>query len=162
MTLFQKKTNLDVLIFDLDETLIDWRHNKLFPRVAYYLDQLKACGYILAIASYNSNAEYYLDHYGIKHLFDIIEYTSVSRSPILQSNRNNVLVPNNIFFHQDNKYEMLKNIISKTQKPSSRMLFFDDQKRFVQTAESIGIKGIVVSCNGLVLRNIKKGLSYFD
>lgn len=65
-----KLAHIDLVIFDLDETLIDWVHGKLFPDVPYVLKGLRKAGYKVALASYNSAADQMLRKFGIRHYFD--------------------------------------------------------------------------------------------
>jgi FMN phosphatase YigB (HAD superfamily) len=165
---FKKLNNLDLIIFDMDETLINWKTAQLFPNVDIYLDGLKKAGYKLAISSYNALTEECLTDFGIIDFFDIIEYQELSHSWFreqLSAEKEgiyeNVIWQGNVS-KMDNKETMLSNILYKLNIPAERTLFFDDQNRFLVVAKSLGIKGYNVKNTGLTLEKLVNGLAQFD
>jgi HAD superfamily phosphatase (TIGR01681 family) len=165
---FEKLNNLELIIFDMDETLIDWTNAQLFPYIDVYLKALKEAGYKLAIASYNSLTEECLDEFHIKQYFDIIEHQDLSRSWFKQQLSaekegiyENVIWQGNVT-ESDNKEKMLLNILTELNIPAEKTLFFDDQKRFVAMAKSLGIKGYNVNNSGLTLEKLTQGLAQFS
>lgn len=133
------KTNIDLIIFDLDETLIKTKGSSIYVYkfVEPLLKYLKSKNVKIALASYNTEAIFILDNLNIHHYFDIIEYE-------------------NWYHKMDYKEKMLKNILYRSKVSPNKILFLDDQKPFLSTAENIGIMTRLMK-NG----NIKECLDGF-
>lgn len=118
--------SISFVIFDLDETLVCPRRG-LLENVTCILDKLKNKGYVLGIASYNPYAERVLHKYDIKHYFDYIEYEDYRKQQRI-----------------DMKERMLSNILMQSKVPSEKVLFVDDQVRFLNTAKKLGMSVCLV------------------
>jgi HAD superfamily phosphatase (TIGR01681 family) len=115
-------SNISLIIFDLDETLICSKTRSLLYNVKDILQRLKNTGFIIGLASYNAYADRILEKHKIKHFFDYIEYEDTRGVK-----------------HLDMKKNMLNNIIHKSGIPSEECLFLDDQMRFLDTAKDLGM-----------------------
>lgn len=154
--MIMKLDNLDLIIFDLDETLVDWTTQQLFPEVVQIITELKSSGYKLGLASYNGAAGQLLRNFGIYEMFDVIEYENVRNifsDKMFDDVENGHPVCNDNLWLRVlsgiDKRDMLTSIITSLDIPSSRALFFDDQDRYINTAMSLGIKGYKVDHTGV-------------
>jgi HAD superfamily phosphatase (TIGR01681 family) len=156
-----------MIIFDLDETLINWHNHDVFPDVRFILQSLRDAGYILAIASYNEKTKRCLIDFDLLVYFDYIQYEKWSSSWFqeqLKAEKNGLLDislswQRNVAI--DNKRTMLENILKYSGIAAKNTLFFDDQKRFIDTAESLGIHGELVGKDGVTIDLINKSLTKF-
>lgn len=128
------KNDIRLVIFDLDQTLVDWIGGEahLFPCVRNILESLASNGFKIALATYNRWAEHFLTKLGVVSFFDMIETDIVNTLDKL-----------------DYKATMLQNILENFQIPPEKVLFFDDQKRNLETATRIGIHGVYVDYTGI-------------
>ena len=115
-------SNISLIIFDLDETLICSKTRSLLYNVKDILQRLKNTGFIIGLASYNAHADIILELHEIKHFFNFIEYEDTRGVK-----------------HLDMKKKMLNNIIQKSGIPSDKCLFLDDQIRNLVTAKELGM-----------------------
>jgi len=104
------KTPICVIIFDLDQTLIN---ETICKDTLQVLQELKNHQYSLAIASYNKYAKWFCDRYDITKYFDMIEAKFDST-----------------------KIHHLKNIMEFYKVPSSKIAFFDDRQRNCNIAQN--------------------------
>lgn len=128
------KDNIELVIFDLDQTLIEWHFGEphLFPDVVKILNSLYASKFKMAVATYNSWAEHYLKKMGLDHYFDMIGIDIV-----------------NTFDRLDYKKDLLSKILEQLNVPPNKALFFDDQMKNIRTGCELGIHSIYVNMNGL-------------
>lgn len=121
-----KVPNLDLIVFDLDYTLLDWSTkfdfgHRLFPFVPHILDALKKIGYKLAIVSFNSDAKYFLEYHDIAWYFDFIEYEKHTLGAT--------------------KKHMLLDLEYVSGISHENMLFFDDSETNINDAKAVGVQG---------------------
>jgi len=113
--------NIKLVIFDLDDTLI--REDccaRVFQETKMILDYLSS-KYILAIASYNRYADWFLESNNILHYFDtVISYNSESK----QGHMEQLL----------DKYDINKN----------ECIFFDNDINNINDINDYGIKSLLV------------------
>lgn len=121
--------NIGFIVFDLDDTLVCTKTNIFLFDVERLLFRLKQYGYTLGVASYNPYADKVLKKKGIHHYFDYIEYEDWRFQEKL-----------------DMKERMLKTILNKANVNPDNTLFIDDQIRFLETAQSLGINTHFYEC----------------
>lgn len=117
------KKAINLIVFDLDDTLICAKTKVFLYDVENLLIRLKENGYKLALASYNPYADTVLRKRRLYHYFDFIEYEDWRFQDEL-----------------DMKENMLKTILKKSNVEAERILFIDDQIRFVEKAKMLGLK----------------------
>lgn len=134
LDLSKHKNDIQLVIFDMDQTLIEWIGGDahLFPCVKNILKSLSQHGYYIALATYNRWAALYLTRLGVISYFDMIETDIV-----------------NTLDKVDYKTTMLQNILDNFKIPPENVLFFDDQKRNLETATRMGIRGVYVDYTGI-------------
>jgi putative hydrolase of the HAD superfamily len=134
LNLEQHLSNKQLIIFDLDQTLVDWFGGEphLFPDVPNILESLSKYGYKIVLASYNRWAEHYLEKLGVSHYFDMIAIDIL-----------------NTFDKLDYKKDLLEKILKHFNISPEKALFFDDQKKNVHTGNALGIDSIYLDMNGL-------------
>lgn len=116
-------TKFNLIVFDLDDTLICARTKVFLYDVENLLISLKNEGYKLALASYNPYADDVLKKRRLYHYFDFIEYEDWRFQDEL-----------------DMKENMLKTILRKSNVEAEKILFIDDQIRFIEKAQMLGLK----------------------
>lgn len=128
------KGNIELVIFDLDQTLIEWHFGEphLFPDVDIILRSLYASNCKMAVATYNTWAEHYLKKMGLDHYFDMIGIDILTT-----------------FDRLDYKKDLLSKILTELNVAPEKTLFFDDQMKNVRTGHELGIHSIYVDMNGL-------------
>lgn len=133
------KYDIELIIFDLDGTLIDHKNDDIYVYnfVNPLIEYLVSKNIKLALASYNTNAYNILKEMNIIEHFEIIEYRHWQ-----------------VKF--DHKQEMLENIVNKMNIPTYKILFIDDQWRFLYTAQKIGINTSLICTE-----NIKECLKQY-
>ena len=112
---------IKLVIFDLDETLID-QDNKLYNDTLDALHFLKNKNIKIALASYNGCARQTLNRVGISDFFYIIQYVNWQTLKYL-----------------DHKYYMLNDIIKLSGIDPESILFIDDNNSNLKTAETLNI-----------------------
>lgn len=117
-----KSSWVDVLVFDLDDTLRPRNQSMPFLEVKQLLTGLKQAGYLLALASLNEDAESDLAVLGLQPFFDCVQCSL-----------------------QDTKYDMLKKIMEHFNVPVERMVFFDDIMSHVLEARALGITSVLIN-----------------
>jgi HAD superfamily phosphatase (TIGR01681 family) len=161
----QKLQNLDLIIFDLDGTLINWEEHNVFVGVHYILQSLKDAGYKLAIASYNQETKQCLLDLDINDYFDYVEYDKSSYLLLHEQLKAEKTFDLNLLWQRtenmDDKRTMLENILTASKTSANKALFFDDQKRFINTAEELGIKGHLVGKDGVTVDLVNLALTEF-
>jgi HAD superfamily phosphatase (TIGR01681 family) len=140
---FTKIKGLDMIVFDLDYTLLNWssryeRGHALFPYVVNILAELRKLGYKIALVSFNSEANYFLEYHGISNYFDYVEYEKHTFGA--------------------SKRDMLLDLKYKSGIQPENMLFFDDNKFNIALADTMGIKGYCVK-SGIDIMSINNGIS---
>jgi len=99
-------TKQHLFIFDLDDTLVPEISNKVYPQIKSILDTLSKHNVVITLASYNDNADYFLNLNNITHYFSHLE-----------------------FFRDRNKKKHIANILRKFNGiPKKNIHFFDDSK----------------------------------
>jgi HAD superfamily phosphatase (TIGR01681 family) len=158
-----KLDHIDLVVFDLDETLIDWAHKKLFPDVPYILQELRKSGYKVALASYNGAADQMLRKFGIRQFFDYVVSEHLG-----ETLADNMLVDmeHGEFSRRDlvwmrlinglDKKQMLEDVLMYFNTPPERTVFFDDQQRFIDSATQLGIMGHLVGPEGLTCESWRR------
>ena len=147
-----KSQNIDMIIFDLDDTLVCWKNGcELFPDVQETLASLKTIGYRIALASYNKNAYYYLKKFQIHEYFDFV---------VIEEFQKNFKVQFSL--DSDNKKTLLQKLLNVAQTLPSRSLFFDDQWVNVCSGNSIGIKSVHVKENGFTKEMLYSSLKKYE
>lgn len=134
LNLQQYKLRKTLIIFDLDQTLVDWFAGEphLFPDVPNILESLSKAGYKIALASYNRWAEHYLEKLGVLNHFDMIAIDTL-----------------NTFEKLDYKKDLLEKVLKNFDIPPEKALFYDDQKKNIHTGTALGIDSIYLDMNGL-------------
>lgn len=117
------ESNINLVIFDLDDTLICTRTSKFLYDVEKLLKTLKDNGYKIGMASYNPYADYVLKKRNLYDYFDFIEYEDWRFKKIL-----------------DLKENMIKTILEKANTKPEHSLFIDDQVLCIETARTLGLK----------------------
>lgn len=136
-------TNIELIIFDLDKTLIDY-WGDMYNGVYDMLNDLKKNGKRLALASYNINGEKILKRHKINHFFEIIKCQDWQIDGI------------------DNKKQMLSEILKISNVSSENIIFVDDQQGFLNTAEKLGMNTYLVKGNdGLNCKLFKSTFNVF-
>ena len=115
--------SINLIVFDLDDTLICTRTKLFLYDVENLLIRLKKDGYKLAVASYNPYADNVLRKKRLYHYFDFIEYEDWRFQETI-----------------DMKEKMLKTILEKSNIEAEKILFIDDQIRFIEKAKMLGLK----------------------
>lgn len=130
----KRNTNKELIIFDLDQTLVDWYDGKphLFPDVPNILESLSKHGYKIALATYNRWAEHYLQELGLIGYFDMVA----------------VDITNN-FDSLDYKKNLLGKVLNHFNVSPEKALFYDDHHKNVLTGNELGIRSIHLGMNGL-------------
>jgi len=129
-----------LVIFDLDLTLL--YAGKLYCEVLYILNFLRTNNVLIALASYNSNADGELRYHGIDDFFQYILYEDWHEKNSL-----------------DWKHQMLSEILSLSGIPSNESVFFDDNNNNLNTARRLGITAVEVNPKtGVNMELIKEAL----
>lgn len=113
-------TDIELIIFDLDGTLVDFWGN-IYGGVYDMLNDLKKNGKRLVLASYNINGENILKRHKISHFFETIKCQDWHQDGI------------------DNKQQMLSEILKVSNVSPENIIFVDDQHRFLETAVKLGM-----------------------
>ena len=140
-----KISGLDMIVFDLDYTLLDWSSkfdfgHQLYPFVPHILNALRKIGYKLAIVSFNSDARYFLEYHDIACYFDYVEYEKHTLGAT--------------------KKEMLLDLEYISGIKHEHMLFFDDSQTNIDDAKAVGIQGCCCK-KGIDEDVIKSGIQCF-
>lgn len=113
-------TSVEVIIFDLDKTLIN---ETICKETETVLQKLKERQYSLAVASYNAYAKWFCDRYNISKYFDIIcanpAETKISHIKSIMQFYNITDTSKMVFF--DDKYSNCHIIQSELQIPSIKV-----------------------------------------
>ncbi|NBP15437.1 HAD family hydrolase [bacterium] len=129
-----------LVIFDLDLTLL--YAGKLYCEVRDILEYLKTNDVLIALASYNAEADYKLRYHGIEDFFQYIFYEDWQQKNSL-----------------DWKHQMLSEILSLSGIPSNETVFFDDYGNNLDTARRLGITAVEVDPDqGVNMKLIKETL----
>jgi len=125
-----------IIVFDLDQTLID---GTIYKDVIDILDRLKKSGYLLSIASFNRCARILCDRYDITKYFDII----CGYSDFDKISHFNTIVQYYKFRQVDFKHE--------------EIIFFDDQyMNFVLLKPVFNVKCYLINPDvGLTLKDVE-------
>lgn len=115
--------SINLIVFDLDDTLICTRTKLFLYDVENLLIRLKNDGFKIALASYNPYADDVLKTKRLYHYFDFVEYEDWRFQDEL-----------------DMKENMLRTILKKSNVEAQNILFIDDQIRFVEKAKMLGLK----------------------
>jgi hypothetical protein len=122
-----------LFIFDLDNTLIPEHKVLMYKQVKGILDVLFKKHVKMAIASYNSQCEFFLKKNDIQDYFECIQG-----------------------YHKSTKHQHIQNILDKYKNiPKSNIYFFDDCKSNVEYVS----KTFSISC---VLVNGKIGVTFYN
>ena len=146
---------IQLVIFDLDDTLYSSKNNALFHRVPSLLNTIKDCGCKIALASYNAYADDVLNKCGIIKSFDYIEFEDLVHSAqILKTMQKlcNKGVENDWKWSTcvvNDKTSMLSNIIARSGVHPENTLFVDDQDRYIQAARKLGMRTCLVDQDGV-------------
>jgi HAD superfamily phosphatase (TIGR01681 family) len=149
---------IDVFIFDLDETLYDWSSNRLFPQARDIIENLHANGYKIALASYNRKATDVLMNSGLAQFFHVVEWEDATdykewvKKHIVDADEKDLWKYRRLYM--DNKKRMLSSIIKKLETTPERCVFLDDQKRNIECARNMGIHAVRVGKDGVEWRTI--------
>lgn len=121
---FDKKLH----IFDLDDTLILWKHRSpdYERKVKEMLIKLKNSGKILALASHNRSPRFYLVRMGVNELFDIV-----------------------IGEYPRDKDNMVQKILQETGCDIKDAIFYDDQMHNIEKVKALGVESYHVKENGI-------------
>lgn len=152
-------TQLKLVIFDLDETLMNSPDNvsgilmlylsRLFTNTRYILDYLYFNNIKLALATHNSASHIYTKFHKI---YDYFTYHCSTTSEMKKNDKKAKL----------SKLWMFQHIKQQSGIDYSNMLFFDDLPSNIDTAKTLGIKAICVNdALGITLADLEKGLSLF-
>ncbi|NBP00496.1 MAG: HAD-IIIC family phosphatase [Proteobacteria bacterium] len=134
--------DIKCVIFDLDDTLIVHCppfKSKVCKDVKYILESLKDLDIVIALASYNKNAENYLEHFGLRSYFSFVEseaWNDVSRL--------------------DDKLRMLTSIMDKVKVPSNQIVLFDDRKANIETARKLGMQTKYIPYSGITKEQVEE------
>ena len=122
MTKDEYKNSIELVIFDLDETLIQHKQDGIYMHtyIEPILQYLKSNNIIIALASYNPSACKILYNLDIGEYFDMIESEYWE-------------------MRYDFKEYMLKKIIEKTRVDINKILFIDDNYKMINTYNMIKI-----------------------
>jgi FMN phosphatase YigB (HAD superfamily) len=132
-----------LVIFDLDFTLLNC--GNLYSEVQDILEYLKTNDIVIALASYNAEAECKLRYHGIEDFFQYILYEDWQSRDYL-----------------DWKHQMLSEILSLTRIPSDEAVFFDDCEKNLNTAKKLGIKAVEVNPDQGVNMKLIKEILYCE
>lgn len=135
-------SNIELIIFDLDDTLFCLRNRELFYDARVTLQRLKNNGYKIGLVSYNAKARAVLQSCGIHGLFDY------------------VLCENWKICGIDGKENMLRTIIQQSGVLPERTLFVDDQYRFLQTAQRLGMNVCTAGVGRVETQQLMKYVSF--
>jgi len=101
----ERSSNIDLYIFDLDETLVRWANGEpqLFTDVKMILDWIFNTKCKIVLATYNRWAEHYLEKFELTQYFDFVAIDIT-----------------NTLDRLDYKKEMLKDILKRFDVPPER------------------------------------------
>ena len=134
------------VIFDLDNTLMCSKTERLYKDVVDILVELKNKNIKIALASYNAIADIVLQIHNIDMFFDYIFYEDSRTLSITKMN-----------YKYDYKEKMLTTLIKLTEIPPSQTLFIDDQTKNLVVASKMGIQTCKVEkVVGITKTNLSK------
>lgn len=130
-----------VIVFDYDQTLVD-DHGKLFPQIEEIILFLKEDGHTLAIASYNHNAEKYIERHNLHHHFTAFE----------------------AFWHPKvTKRQHLEKLSQKLGVECAEMILFDDLwSNINETKHITGLSVLVSPETGVTRNDVLKALKKYS
>jgi HAD superfamily phosphatase (TIGR01681 family) len=147
--------NLKMVIFDLDGTLQFNSIIEMPTRISDIITFFRKNNVIICLASLNRDAEWFLSHHNLLHLFDAIEKRQGYRncSTIEEKNENKSLKKNLMF----------KRLMAKFNVQPEQMLFFDDYVYNILDARNMKIKSVMVNPSKLITwTDVREGLCLFN
>lgn len=147
--------NLKLVVFDIDDTIRDTKLQQIPNHIIDILQYFHENNVVLAIASLNQYAPYFLYYHNISHFFDFVEY----RLNIEDCKTNEEIVEH----YSLRKINMFERLANKLDITFDNMLFFDDSVVNILDARRLRIKSIYVNAKNLLTwQNVKDGIALFD